>query len=147
MRPSMACMQVQPTGAVRPNAGENSRSAARPPFGLPEMLVAVHTSRLSCREAEKAPIFTPVQESSGESKLNGAIAAFRVSMQTHHVPVRIPLGEKSEALWAIKPNRAAISLFMGSAGRPQTLGFNFHHSSRVRQHVKVVILFSSVTTA
>jgi hypothetical protein len=46
-----------------------ARSAARPPFGLPEMLVAVHTSRLSCREAEKAPIFTPVQESSGESKL------------------------------------------------------------------------------
>jgi Ala-tRNA(Pro) deacylase len=25
------------------------------------VLVAVHTSRLSCREAEKAPIFTPVQ--------------------------------------------------------------------------------------
>jgi hypothetical protein len=40
------------------------------PFGLPEMLVAVHTSRLSCREAEKASIFTPVQESSGESKFN-----------------------------------------------------------------------------
>jgi hypothetical protein len=34
-----------------------------------EMLVAVYTSRLSCREAEKAPIFTPVQESSGESKV------------------------------------------------------------------------------
>ena len=32
-----------------------ARSAARPPFGLPEMLVAVHTSRLSCREAEKSP--------------------------------------------------------------------------------------------
>ena len=47
-----------------------ARSAARPPFGLPEMLVAVHTSRLSCREAEKAPIFMPVQESSGESKIN-----------------------------------------------------------------------------
>ena len=47
------------------------RSTARPPFGLPEMLVAVHTSRLSCREAEKVPIFTPVQESSGESKLIG----------------------------------------------------------------------------
>src|SRR5262249_17877008 len=31
-----------------------ARSAARPPLGLPEMLVAVHTSRLSCREAEKS---------------------------------------------------------------------------------------------
>src|SRR5215472_4451807 len=46
-----------------------ARSAARPPFGVPEMLVAVHTSRLSCREAEKAPVFTPAQESSGESKI------------------------------------------------------------------------------
>jgi hypothetical protein len=25
MRPSMACIQIQPTGAVRPNAGENSQ--------------------------------------------------------------------------------------------------------------------------
>ena len=49
-----------------------ARSAARPPFGLPEMLAAVHTSRLSCREAEKSPIFTPVQESSGESKVKYA---------------------------------------------------------------------------
>ena len=30
-----------------------ARSAARPPFGLPEMLVAVHTSRLSCRKLRK----------------------------------------------------------------------------------------------
>src|SRR5262249_538197 len=51
-----------------------AKSAARPPFGLPEMLVAVHTSRLSCREPEKAPIFTPVQESSGESKFEASIA-------------------------------------------------------------------------
>jgi hypothetical protein len=32
------------------------------------MLVVVRTSRLSCRETEKAPIFAPVQESPGESK-------------------------------------------------------------------------------
>ena len=36
---------------------------------LPEVLVAVHPSRLYCREAGKAPIFTPVQESSGESRI------------------------------------------------------------------------------
>jgi hypothetical protein len=36
---------------------------------LPEVLVAVHPSRLYCREAGKAPIFTPVQESSGESRV------------------------------------------------------------------------------
>ena len=67
---SMACMQVQPTGAVIQMPAKIARSAARPPFGLPEMPVAFHTSRLSCREAEKAPIFTPVQEPSGESKSN-----------------------------------------------------------------------------
>ncbi len=36
---------------------------------LPEVLVAVHPSRLYCRDAGKAPIFTPVQESSGESRI------------------------------------------------------------------------------
>ena len=30
-----------------------ARSAPRPPFGLPEVLVAVRSSRLSCRKAEK----------------------------------------------------------------------------------------------
>ena len=46
-----------------------ARSAPRPPFGLPEVLVAVRTSRLSCGKAGKARIFTPVRESSGESRL------------------------------------------------------------------------------
>ena len=41
-----------------------ARSAPRPPFGLPEVSVAVRTSRLSCRKAGKARIFTPVRESS-----------------------------------------------------------------------------------
>jgi hypothetical protein len=36
---------------------------------LPEVPVAVQPSRLYCREAGKAPIFTPVQESSGESRI------------------------------------------------------------------------------
>ena len=39
-----------------------ARSAPRPPFGLPELLVAVHTSRLSCSKAGKARIFTSVRE-------------------------------------------------------------------------------------
>src|SRR5450830_1382613 len=46
-----------------------ARSAPRPPFGLPEVTVAVRTSLLSCRKAGKTPIFTPVRESSGESRL------------------------------------------------------------------------------
>ena len=39
--------------------GKMARSAARPPFGLPEVRVAVGTSRLSCRKAGKTRIFTP----------------------------------------------------------------------------------------
>ncbi len=46
-----------------------ARSDPRPPCGLPEVLVAVRTSRLPCRNAGKAPIFTPVPGASGESRL------------------------------------------------------------------------------
>jgi hypothetical protein len=45
-----------------------ARSAPRPPFGLPDAPVAVRTSRLSCGKAGKARIFTPVWDSSGESR-------------------------------------------------------------------------------
>ena len=47
-----------------------SRSAPRPPFRLREVSIAARTLRLSCRKAGKAPIFTPVRESSGESRLS-----------------------------------------------------------------------------
>jgi hypothetical protein len=50
--------------------GKKGRSAPRPTFGLPKMPVAIHTSRPCCREAGKEQIFTPVQEPSGESRLN-----------------------------------------------------------------------------
>ena len=46
-----------------------TRSAPRPSFKLPEPLVAIHTSRQSCCKAAKARIFTPVRESSGESRI------------------------------------------------------------------------------
>ena len=46
-----------------------ARSAARPSFGLPELLVAIHTSRQSCSKAGKAQMFALVWESSGESRL------------------------------------------------------------------------------
>src|SRR5262245_54323952 len=38
--------------------------------GLPEVLVAVSTSRLSCKRARKARTLMPVWDSSGESQLN-----------------------------------------------------------------------------
>src|SRR6201993_3041015 len=45
-----------------------ARSAPRSSFG--ELLVAIHTSRQSCCKAGKARIFTPVRESSGESRID-----------------------------------------------------------------------------
>src|SRR5262249_11769417 len=42
----------------------------RPPFGLPEMPVASGTSRLSCGKPREARVFTPIRESSGESRLH-----------------------------------------------------------------------------
>src|SRR5215510_9792657 len=47
-----------------------ARSAPRPSFGLPELLVAIHTSHQSCYKAGKARIFSPVRESSEESRLS-----------------------------------------------------------------------------
>jgi hypothetical protein len=52
--------------------GKMARSDPRPSFGLPELLVAIHTSRQSCCKGGKTRIFTPVRESSGESRLNGS---------------------------------------------------------------------------
>ena len=49
--------------------GKIARSAPRPSFGLPELLVAIHTSRRLASKAGKSRIFTPVRESSGESRL------------------------------------------------------------------------------
>jgi hypothetical protein len=46
-----------------------ARSAHRPPFELPKVMVAVRTSPLSCWKAGKTRIITPVRESSGESRL------------------------------------------------------------------------------
>jgi hypothetical protein len=47
-----------------------ARSAPRPPFELPKVMVAVRTSPLSCWKAGKTRIFTPVRESSGESRID-----------------------------------------------------------------------------
>ena len=54
---------------VRPNASENEQICPTIPFRLREVSIAVRTLLLSCRKAGKAPIFTPVRESSGESRL------------------------------------------------------------------------------
>jgi hypothetical protein len=47
--------------------GKMARSDPRPLCGLPEVLVAVRSSRLPCRNAGKAPIFALLPGASGES--------------------------------------------------------------------------------
>jgi len=61
--------------------GKIARSPPRPPFGLAEVPVTVGTSRLSCGNAGKARILTPVWESSGESRLKGVPTAHIVDGQ------------------------------------------------------------------
>ena len=49
--------------------GKMAGSDPRPAFGLPEVLVAVSTPRLSCKRAGKTRTLMPVWDSSGESRL------------------------------------------------------------------------------
>ena len=56
---------------------------------LPKMTVAVQTSRQSCKKARKAPIFTPVWEPSGKSR----IKALRVK------PLR-PIAWNGRCIWS-----------------------------------------------
>src|SRR6476661_392890 len=49
--------------------GKMASSDPRPAFGYPEVLVAVSTSRLSCKRAGKTRTLMPVGDSSGESRL------------------------------------------------------------------------------
>jgi hypothetical protein len=47
-----------------------ARSTPRPSFGLRELLVASHISRLASRDAAKSLLSTLVSESSGECRIN-----------------------------------------------------------------------------
>ena len=50
-----------------------ARSAPRPPFGLPEVMVAVRIALLPCREPGKPRISKPVPGSSGESRFTSIL--------------------------------------------------------------------------
>jgi hypothetical protein len=62
---------------------KTATSASRPPFGLPELTVAVRTSLLSCRKARKTRVFTPLREPSEESRMkliSAILAVFSVAL-------------------------------------------------------------------
>ena len=54
-----------------------ARSTPRPSFGLPELLVASHISRLAFRDAAKSLLSTLVSESSGECRLSPSVVESR----------------------------------------------------------------------
>jgi hypothetical protein len=60
-----------------------ARSTPRPSFGLPELLVAIHTSRLASRDAAKSLLSTLVSDSSGECRMKTFyIATLTLAMVT-----------------------------------------------------------------
>ena len=84
-----------------------ARSAPRPSFGLPELLVAIHTSRQSCSKAGKGRIFALVCESSGESRLNG---------ESPHLLSGSQIGSRSTAIGGAPEGETTIE--EGVFGRP-----------------------------
>src|SRR5262249_39927454 len=72
--------------------GKMARSDPRPSVGLPEVLVAVSTSRLSCKRAGKTRTLMPVWDSSRESRLRRLEPIRRRArmMQTTRGQVQIP---------------------------------------------------------
>src|SRR5246127_5311984 len=56
-------------------------------FGLSEVLVAVSTSRLSCKRARKARTLMPVWDSSGESRIQPVLTGFGRHSMFHLEPV------------------------------------------------------------
>src|SRR5262249_9037383 len=61
-----------------------ARSTPRPSFGLPELLVASHISRLAFRDAAKSLLSTLVSESSGECRSKGFCRSSRNCGRSHH---------------------------------------------------------------
>ena len=81
--------------------GKMARSDPRPAFGLPEVLVAVSTSRLSCKRAGQTRTLMPVGDSSGESGLVAhffAITRIMIQYSTE------PRSAEGVVPWALRRN-------------------------------------------
>src|SRR5262245_159650 len=66
MKRSMSCIQATDRRSASKCQGKWPDQTLDQTFGLPEVLVAVSTSRLSCKRAGKTRTLTPVWDSSGE---------------------------------------------------------------------------------
>ena len=73
--------------------GKMARSTLDQAFGLPEVLVAVSTSRLSCKRAGKTRTLMPVWDSSGESRVQLGSVDTPASFETINSQGRRPTRE------------------------------------------------------
>src|SRR5262249_15828426 len=99
VRRSMSCIQEQLTEG----------SATRPPFGLPEVLVAVSTSRLSCKRAGKTRTLMPIWDSSGESRLSTPPGG---PFHSEHRHVMILAAERLQATFLGRHMATALTLLL-----------------------------------
>src|SRR6266516_1961247 len=98
-------------------------SAPRPPFGPPEVTVAVRTSLLSCRKAGKPRISSPVRESSGESRLKcGGRRGCRKKLASPQWPLpKIILGIKfTDGIEIVRSQASNRCRLIPSARRPMS---------------------------
>src|SRR5262245_57245293 len=80
-------------------------------FGLPEVLVAVSTSRLSCKRAGKTRTLMPVWDSSGESRLKARAITIPSSRIRFHADLKHPDGTRWPVM--VVPIINAAGLFCG----------------------------------
>ena len=99
-----------------------ARLATRPPFWIPEVSVAVRSSRLSCSKAEKTRIFMADRQSSGESRLN-PMTASRIR--------RIARQPPSETL--VEANALTARCALQLVGSPQTSCDHVCQASRMNE--------------
>jgi hypothetical protein len=82
--------------------GKMARSEPRPSVRLPEVLIAVSTSRLSCKRAGKTRTLMPVWDSSGESRLKGRdwLGSLRIALTNPRAAVllRLPVNARLRRL-------------------------------------------------
>src|SRR5262245_23550936 len=102
-----------------------ARSTPRASFGLRELLVASHISRLASRDAAKSLLSTLVSESSGECRSKTHAGEARGLRQPLQRPHRPPRGHRDRLL------------VPRVDGRPRGLDHRQHHGSRPARHLAI----------
>src|SRR5215472_15178544 len=98
-----------------PDASENARSAARPSFGLPDLLVAIQPRVSLAARPEKREYSGQFRGSSGESRLKGGHLG---NVQSHRLDDQ---GVAAGASLLARPLSRLWSLYRGAKRLPPLL--------------------------